>query len=882
MARCRHAGESPRQSKSPFSKEGFRGIFKRLEEKWDRGCRVLGTFHYLEKFLDMWKHIRVFRSHSLYTDPLRRLISISPSPRSGDDRSCEPCDLIPWSQKRLPLAADLIGMRHMNRRVTDSEEKNCRFSGDQDIATQVKLPLEIRVHGRGGQGGVTCAKLCALVYAKQGLFAQTFGDYGMERAGAPVRAYTRVDSSPITNRNKVYTPDHLLVLDPSLFGEGILDGVRPGALILLNTGTDPSEFREVSKRYRLATVNATEIARKHGIGTSAVIIVNTAIVGAYARLVDLPIDILEETYSSLGLQNDLRAARDAYHAVVPPKPREQGHSPACAPTPIAKPSAEVIALTDHKSDMPTPLKTGSWRTQSPLYGTAEAPCSAACLAGNDIVGFVQALKQDGAEAAARVLLNTQPLPSVCGRVCPAPCMASCNRTTYDGAVNIRGLERWVGDHAPEHLIDVHTSSNPRKVAIVGGGPAGLAAGFVLIRAGHDVTMYESQPKLGGVLRSAIPSYRLPSEFLDRDINRILGLGLKSKCGESLNAQQVRDLAAEHDAVVVATGQARSKVLDSPGMGLSGVEQGLKFLHRVKAQGGEDLQGTVVVLGGGNTALDCARTALRCGAEKVIIVYRRGSEEMPAIREEIEEAIGEGVGLMVRRQPVRFTGDGRVAGIELAEVELGDPDSSGRKSPIVTDRLSVIPCDRVFLALGQDSDLGILSSEWIVRNGRISFSEEPMNIWLAGDLSTGAGTVAQAVGHGRKVARQILNAFGDQCSEEAEGPPTPDVVKPDHIRFWHFPFAERQLDSHLPALSRVSGFQEVNLGLTGAGEAERCFSCGHCTQCDTCLTYCPEGIISRETGLYQFNEEYCKGCGICVWECPRHAIRMTAEGYRSRP
>jgi 2-oxoacid:acceptor oxidoreductase gamma subunit (pyruvate/2-ketoisovalerate family) len=771
----------------------------------------------------------------------------------------------------------------MKKTGTDSEENSSPFSGKQVVPVQVTLPLEIRVHGRGGQGGVTCAKLCALVYSNLGLFAQTFGDYGMERAGAPVRAYTRVDRNPITNRNKVYTPDHLLVLDPSLFGEGILDGVRPGALILLNTGADPSAFHEVSERFRLATVNAMEIARKHGIGTSAVIIVNTAIVGAYARLVDLPIGMLQETYSSLGLQNDLRAAQDAYHAVVVLKVRDQGRSPACAPIPVAKSSTEVIALTDHKSDMPTPLKTGSWRTQSPLYRTGQAPCNAVCPAGNDVAGFVQALKQDGDEAAARVLLNTQPLPSVCGRVCPAPCMTSCNRAGYDGAVNIRGLERWVGDHATEHLIDVHTPSTPRNVAIVGGGPAGLAAGFALIRAGHNVTIYDSQPRLGGVLRSAIPSYRLPNDALDRDINRILGLGLKSRLNESVDAQRVRDLASAHDAVVLATGQARPKALDSSGISLSGVEQGLKFLHRVKARGAEKLQGTVIVVGGGNTAVDCARTALRCGAEKVTIVYRRRSEEMPAIHEEVEEAIAEGVGLMPHRQPVRFTGDRRVTGIELAEVESGDPDSSGRKRPIVTDRLSVIPCDHVLLALGQDSDLGILPPEWTVEAGRVHLTDQPMNVWLAGDLSTGAGTVAHAVAHGRNVAHDILNALGDQHKEEAEGhAPALDVVKPDNIRFSHFPLAERCQDSHLPTRSRTSGFQEVNLGLTDAVEAERCFSCGHCTQCDTCLTYCPEGIISRGTGLYVIDEDYCKGCGICVWECPRHAMRMTAEGYRSRP
>ncbi|MEJ2719376.1 MAG: 2-oxoacid:acceptor oxidoreductase family protein [Deltaproteobacteria bacterium] len=205
----------------------------------------------------------------------------------------------------------------MKREKKDSkdQERRSTLSGGNDVQPHIPLPLEIRVHGRGGQGGVTCAKLCALVYSNLGLFAQTFGDYGMERAGAPVRAYTRVDRNPIKNRNKVYTPDHLLILDPSLFGEGILEGVRPGALILLNTQESLAAFEGRYEQFRFATVNATGIARKWGIGSSAVVIVNTSIVGAYARLVDLPTAAIEETFSLLGLQRDIGAARDAYDSV---------------------------------------------------------------------------------------------------------------------------------------------------------------------------------------------------------------------------------------------------------------------------------------------------------------------------------------------------------------------------------------------------------------------------------------------------------------------------------------------------------------------------------------------------------------------------------------
>jgi 2-oxoacid:acceptor oxidoreductase gamma subunit (pyruvate/2-ketoisovalerate family) len=751
---------------------------------------------------------------------------------------------------------------------------------DETVLSRVQLPLEIRVHGRGGQGGVTCAKLIALMYSSLGLFAQTFGDYGMERAGAPVRAYTRVDRSPIRNRNKVYTPDHVLILDSSLLGEGVLEGVCPGSLVLLNTAEEPSTFHEKYGGFRFCTVNATEIALRHGIGSSSVIIVNTSIVGAYARLIDLPREVIEETYSALGLENDLRAAAEAYDSVFVTEMRAGAAGVTLSPQ-VSKPSSQVIAVPDLTFDMPTPLKTGSWRTQSPVHRERHAPCHMACPAGNDIAGFIQALKQDGIEAAAEVLLRTQPLPSVCGRVCPAPCTASCNRSGYDGAVNIRGLERWIGDHATGSLIERRACTDPRKVAIVGGGPAGLSAGFALLRAGHDVTIYDCQPRLGGILRSAIPAYRLPDEALDRDIGRMLALGLRVECGESVDATRVRALARGYDAVIIATGQARLRPLDVAGAQRTGVEQGLDFLNRVKIGAPEQINGTVVVLGGGNTAIDCARTALRCGASKVSLVYRRGREEMPAIEPEVEEAIAEGVEILLCRQPVRFLGDGRVTGVELAEVELGDSDSRGRRRPLPTTRSSVMDCDHVLLAVGQYSDLGLLPSEWTVRDGRAYHSDQATNVWLAGDLTTEAGTVAHAVGHGRAVARDVLLSLGDPDEAEArDSEGTAEVVSLANIRLSHFPRTEVCQDRHAPLSSRSAGFQEVNLGQADDIEAQRCFSCGHCTQCDTCLIYCPEGIISRETRGYAISGEYCKGCGICVWECPRNAMQMTDQGYRS--
>lgn len=734
----------------------------------------------------------------------------------------------------------------------------------------LSLPLEVRVHGRGGQGGVTCAKLIAALYTQMGLHVQTFGDYGSERSGAPVQAYTRVDRVPIANRNKVYRPDHLLVLDEGLMGPQILSGAATGAILLLNSHASIEHYTGRFAHYQLGVVDATEIAREHGIGSSSVVIINTTILGAYARILGLPLTVLEKTYASMGLRDDLDAACDAYEHV---RIREADHAADMQPTEAAGAApATVKPMTEHTSDIPPALKTGTWSNQAPTYRTSAAPCNVACPSGNDIVGFIQALKSDGPEAAAAILLRTQALPSVCGRVCPAPCMKECNRAAFDGAVNIRSLERWIGDKSVLKLAQ-QTAAEPKRFAVVGGGPAGLSAAYQLALHGHAVTIYEAGPALGGVLRNGIPAFRLPPDILNRDIERILALGVKVECNRALRGNELARLAQDHDAVIVCTGFGPSTSLVADGADLKGVEQGLDFLDRVK-QGGVAVQGHVVVIGGGNTAIDCARSALRCGAASVKLMYRRGREDMPAIAEEIEDAEAEGVRLVMHRQPVGFTGNGAVEGIVVAEVEAGPPDESGRRRPVVTNRTTTIACDKVLLALGQQTDKELLPAAWQMRDGRAWQDDQPLPVWFAGDCSTGDGTVTHAIGHARRVVLAAL-------SGELTVPPQPVVnpVAPAQIRFSHFEVAPPHKDKHLPAPVRRNHFDEYNLGLAGPEEADRCFSCGHCTKCDTCLVYCPDGVIYRTEDGYRVDEEFCKGCGMCVAECPRSAMEMLDKNRR---
>ena len=771
----------------------------------------------------------------------------------------------------------------------------------------VELPLEIRVHGRGGQGGVTCAKLIAALYARMGLAVQTFGDYGSERSGAPVQAFTRVDRSTITNRNKVYRPDHLLVLDPGLLETPVLSGVAPGALILVNAVATPAQLGERYRGYKVATVDATDIAREQGIGSSSVVIVNTTIVGAYARLLGLPLELLAEVYASLGVTGDLAAAELAYQKVqiqeasLTPSPAASDTPQAAAgcaakPSPTRDAGADtaprasgmpaVTPIAGQVLDVPIDLRTGLWSNQSPSYCQYTAPCNAACPAGNDVVGFIQALKEGGPEAAAALLLRTQALPSVCGRVCPAPCMSDCNRRSFDGPVNIRSLERWIADHSDLHLVK-ETATAPRQIAVVGGGPAGLSAAYQLALRGHKVTIFEAAPALGGVLRYGIPAFRLPLDALERDLARILNLGVSSKCGRKIDAEALIRLASEYDSLIICTGFGAAHELGVPGEGLPGVEQGLPFLDRVK-EAAEQVSGHVVVVGGGNSAIDCARSALRCGAESVKLVYRRSRQDMPAIDEEIEEAELEGVRLMTQRQPVQCLGSDRVSGVLLAEVEAGPPDASGRRRPVVTDRTTLLPCDRIILALGQGNGLELLPAQWRVDSGRAWAGDQPLQVFFAGDCCTGEGTVTHAIGNGRRSALAALAdlepGLRDQCKAAEESPSTikegetqaDRVVAPAQIRFDHFQSDPPAKDRHIPVSVGRESFQEFNLGLAGPEEANRCFSCGRCTNCDTCLIYCPDGIIYRAADGYRVDLEHCKGCGMCVAECPRSAMEMNEK------
>jgi 2-oxoacid:acceptor oxidoreductase gamma subunit (pyruvate/2-ketoisovalerate family) len=733
--------------------------------------------------------------------------------------------------------------------------------------------IEIRIHGRGGQGGVTLAKILAAAEHREGKSVQAFGVYAAERSGAPVQAYLRCDEEPIHNPNQIYEPDHLIVLDPTLISPAILSGLKPGGWILLNCEKQPEHYagQERVASFRIATVDATSIAVKHGLGSRTVPIVNTALAGAAARLLGMNLQSVKEAFGDFGFHDgNGKAAQDAWEALLIQED---------APKPGKFHKQEITHARGHSfvdgnaGSLPA-VKTGQWANQQPICENATPPCNFICPAGNDVQGFLAALTEDNVNGALEILLKSSPLPSVCGRVCPGFCMTQCNRSELEGPVNVRALERYAGDHG-EVKVTV-SKQRPEKVAVVGAGPAGLSGAYHLAKLGYGVTLFEAGTELGGLMRTGIPSYRLPREALDRDIDRILALGVKTEFDSPIDHQRLAQLAHEYDAVLAATGLQRLTSIDlgvDLGSGEGRVMQGIEFLDRARS-GAVEVEGEdVIVVGGGNTAIDAARSAFRMGADNVQIIYRRTRDEMPAISEEVDDAIDEGISIDFLCSPVRISREEGKRKLTCQRMELGEPDDSGRRRPVVVhDSAFEIPCDRVILALGQAADLSLLPGQTGLSRENPIETQGEAPVYPAGDLLTNEGTVTAAIGCGRDMALMLHERFsGEKLYEDPMAADT--VIRADQIRMQHFALQHRHDGNVLPFEERRASFEEVRQGLDNLEEAKRCLSCGVCNTCDRCVTYCPDGVLKRVGKDIIFDYDYCKGCGVCVSECSRAVIYM---------
>lgn len=522
-------------------------------------------------------------------------------------------------------------------------------------------------------------------------------------------------------------------------------------------------------------------------------------------------------------------------------------------------------------------KTGTWRSVRPVLAERSAPCSAGCPAGVGIATYLRDIKAGRLDVAFEAMTLRNPFPRITGRVCPHRCEEACNLATATGnePISVRAVERWLGDataHLPHPLPERRTG---RRTAVVGSGPAGLAAAHYLRRSGHDVVVFERRERAGGILRYGIPEYRLPARIVDEEIGRLRAMGIEFQTGVALGIDvTLEDLEASYAAVFVATGAWKERSLGIEGEHL--LEPGLGFLETVN-RGEAALPGhRCAVIGGGNTAMDVARVLRRLGAA-VTVLYRRTAAEIPAIREEYERAVADGVVFRWLTLPRLVEKDEMGLVVTVEEMRLGETDESGRPRPEPTGATRTLHFHNVFAATGETADLTPFPDRmkdgrgWLaVDNG--GATAEPL-VYAGGDLATGPGTVIEAIVAGRRAARAIDHQFGLGHLWQVEEPT--GVVNANEVNPTYLPRSARAVE---PASWLPDPFAEDALTMLDGdalAEIERCLSCGSCNDCGTCFVFCPDGAITWEDGPI-VDYEYCKGCGICVAECPGHALILINE------
>ena len=523
--------------------------------------------------------------------------------------------------------------------------------------------------------------------------------------------------------------------------------------------------------------------------------------------------------------------------------------------------------------------TGSWRTLKPVYLDRLPPCNNACPAGEDIQGWLYFAEEGNYKKAWQMLMQHNPMPAVMGRVCYHPCEGACNRADLDEAVAIHAVERFLGDQALENgwKLEREDRSTGKRVLVVGAGPSGLSTAYHLRRLGHDVTIREAGPMAGGMMRFGIPKYRLPRDVLDGEIQRILDLGVELE----LN-RKVEDIPAALEnegfaAVFIAVGAHLAKRVEIPAYAAGKILDAASLLRDMETETERPQLGRrVIVYGGGNTAMDVARTAKRLGVDETMIVYRRSRKEMPAHDFEATEAEEEGILIHWLRTIKQI--DETTFTVEKMEI-----DDAGRPQP--TGEFETLEADTLILALGQDVDTSFLETVpgvVIAADGVVDVDERMMTgypgLFAGGDMVPSERTVTVAVGHGKKAARNIDAWLRGVAFDK---PPKNPLAGFDDLNTWYYDDAPQAVQPALDIIRRQTSFDEVVGDLDEGNalfEARRCLSCGNCFECDNCYGVCPDNAV-RKLGpgkRFEFIYDFCKGCGLCAAECPCGAIMMEPE------
>jgi NADPH-dependent glutamate synthase beta subunit-like oxidoreductase len=540
-----------------------------------------------------------------------------------------------------------------------------------------------------------------------------------------------------------------------------------------------------------------------------------------------------------------------------------------------------IVMSTDRSDitLPPDLRqksgTGPVRLQEPIYVDSIPPCNNACPAGENIQGWLDKAQDGDFEAAWRVLVADNPMPAIHGRVCYHPCESSCNRQHVDDAVSIHAVERYLGDLALEQgwVPEISTEPSGKKVLVVGAGPSGLSAAWHLAMLGHQVEIREAGPMAGGMMRFGIPAYRMPRDVLDGEVARIEQLGVKI----TLNCKVEDVMAAKKeegfDAVFMAIGAHLGKHVDIPARDSGRILDAVNYLASVEKGEEPKLGRRVAIYGGGNTAMDAARTAKRLGAEEAMIIYRRDREHMPAHEMEAIEAEAEGI-------KINWLRTIREIDSTTFQVEVMEIDENGRPQP--TGEIETLEADSLVLALGQNVDTSVLehipgvSLAW---DGVVEVNENMMTgadgVFAGGDMVPSERTVTIATGHGKKAARHIDAWLNGTTYRKESRQPTVDF---DALHLHYYSDAQQREQESLAPEHRTRDFREVTAGLSkqeARFESARCYSCGNCYECDGCYGACPESAIVKlgKGKGYEINYDLCTGCQACFLQCPCHAIEM---------
>ena len=538
--------------------------------------------------------------------------------------------------------------------------------------------------------------------------------------------------------------------------------------------------------------------------------------------------------------------------------------------------------------------TGNWRAIRPVYRDKMPPCNNACGTNEKIQGYLDLVKRGKYLDAYALIKEDMPFPSITGRVCYHPCEQACNRGQYDEAISIRAVERFLGDLGQALPRDVVKAGAPngKKVAVVGSGPAGHSAAYQLARLGYGVTILEKSPKAGGLNRGGIPDWVLPQDVLDREIERLVELGVTIKTNTEVGKDvSWDDLKKNYDAVVLAVGLTEPNSARAQGEDKDGVLFGLPFLRDIGMGTSKVTLGPrVAVIGGGNTAIDCAREAFRQGAQEVtMITVEGGPKEMPCVPEDLHDMLEEGVDLMHGLAMTSVVGNGKVEALQLQPARFTGAINA---SPIAIDRDSAgtkFPVDNVIIAVGQHASLAWLPAEFRNERGTIKIDQfgrlGDTNVFAAGDIvQIGSGQplmVVNAVGDGKRVAFNLHRVLSGQALE-ARTVPLDVITDLNRMNMTYFPHFARVQQAMLPAASRKLTQDEVIRSFSeeqAIEESNRCFSCGTCNACDNCYLVCPEPCIARSVrsnGLYKILIDYCKGCRVCIEECPTGCLEGVPE------